>query len=67
MSTAFPERLRLEAFNALNHPQTGVGFISGGRAPDNFVEDAGASDGFGQFGGIEFARRAVQLGVKIIF
>ena len=62
-------QLRLETFNTLNHPNPGVGFITtnSAGAPDNFVEDAGSPDGYGDFGGIQFARRSVQLGLKIIF
>jgi hypothetical protein len=63
-------QMRLEAFNALNHPTPGVGFISNGTAsrfPDRFVEDAGTKDGFNDLGGIEYSRRAIQIGFKLIF
>jgi outer membrane receptor protein involved in Fe transport len=60
-------QMRLETFNTLNHPNPGAGFIAGGRAPDRFVEDAGVRDGFNDKGGIEYARRAIQIGLKLIF
>jgi outer membrane receptor protein involved in Fe transport len=62
---------RLEAFNALNHPNPGVGSALGaglGSAlPNAFVEQAGSPDGFADFGGITYARRVVQVGFKLIF
>jgi outer membrane receptor protein involved in Fe transport len=66
-------QLRLEAFNAFNHPNPAVGFnaqenISGTLpiAP-GFVETAGAANGFAQNTAIEEAARAIQIGVKVIF
>jgi hypothetical protein len=63
------ERVRLqfrtELFNALNHPNTGVGFIVNDVTPDFFIEDAGST--FNRFDEMEFARRAIQFGLKIIF
>lgn len=49
-------QLRLEAFNAFNHP-------NGGGAPDIFVED----NIFNDVGEITYNRRIVQIGAKIIF
>ena len=68
-------QLRLEAFNAFNHPNPAVGFnaqtnISGALPiPNEFVEQAGlpAGNGFSQNGAIEEAAREIQIGVKIIF
>jgi hypothetical protein len=63
------ERVRLqfrtELFNALNHPNTGVGFIINNVTPDFFIEDAGST--FNRLDEMEFARRAIQFGLKIIF
>lgn len=50
-------QLRLEAFNALNHPNGGL--------PDFFVDDAGTT--FNEVGEITFGRRIIQIGAKIIF
>src|SRR6185295_16409566 len=58
-------RLSMDAFNAFNHPNPSVGFIAGGATPDNIVENAGSN--FNLYGESEYARRAIQLGVKIIF
>jgi outer membrane receptor protein involved in Fe transport len=58
-------RLSMDAFNAFNHPNPGVGLISGGSTPGSIVENAGVN--FNQYTEIEFARRAIQLGGKIIF
>jgi hypothetical protein len=49
-------QLRLEAFNAFNHP-------NGGGAPDIFIEDTTFND----VGEITYNRRIVQIGAKIIF
>ena len=63
------ERVRLqfrtELFNALNHPNTGVGFVVNDVTPDFFIEDAGST--FNRFDEMEFARRAIQFGLRIIF
>jgi outer membrane receptor protein involved in Fe transport len=54
-------QLRLEAFNAFNHP-------NGGGVPNIFVEGALASGTvFNDVGEIEYQRRIVQIGAKIIF
>ena len=65
----FKLQLRLEAFNALNHPNPGVGFITSFRngIPNRIIESAGSQDGFNDRGGITYARRGIQLGAKIIF
>ena len=67
-------QLRLEAFNAFNHPNPAVGFnaqtnISGVLPiPNFFVEQAGNTGAsFAQNSGVEEAARAVQIGVKVIF
>ncbi|PYP88683.1 MAG: hypothetical protein DMF61_05740 [Blastocatellia bacterium AA13] len=58
-------QLRMETFNALNHPNPGLGFSQGAVVPDQFVEDAGTT--FGRFDEMELSRRVVQLGVRVIF
>ena len=60
-------RFSVDMFNALNHPNPGVGFIAQGAIPDRFVEDAGLADGFNDRTGVEYARRALQFGLKFIF
>jgi len=56
---------RLESFNALNHPNPGVGFSQGAVVPDQFVEDAGTT--FNRRDEMELSRRVVQLGIRIVF
>jgi hypothetical protein len=58
-------RISMDAFNAFNHPNPSAGFIAGGSTPDSFIEDAGTT--FNNYGEIGYARRAIQLGAKIIF
>lgn len=60
-------QFRTEMFNALNHPNPGIGFLASGSFPDSFVEDAGANDGFNNLTGVEYSRRAFQFGLKVIF
>jgi len=61
-------QLRLEMFNALNHPAAGYGIVGGvGLIPDNVIEDAGARDGFNDFGGVSHSARRLQFGVRITF
>jgi outer membrane receptor protein involved in Fe transport len=68
-------QLRLEAFNAFNHPNPAVGFnaqtnISGALPiPNEFVEQAGlsAGNGFANNSAIEEAAREIQIGIKVIF
>jgi len=55
----------MDAFNAFNHPNPSVGFIASGATPGNIVENAGVN--FNLYGESEYARRAIQLGAKIIF
>jgi outer membrane receptor protein involved in Fe transport len=50
-------QLRLEAFNAFNHNNGGL--------PDIFIDDAGTT--FNDLNEIEYGRRVVQIGAKIIF
>ena len=61
-------QLRGEAYNVLNHPNPGYGVNQAGYLPDFFVEDAGIpGSNFADSGDIEFARRVIQVGLKIIF
>jgi hypothetical protein len=66
-------QLRLEAFNAFNHPNPAVGFNAqaniSGTLPiaSGVVESAGTPTGFANNSAIEEAARAVQIGVKVIF
>jgi outer membrane receptor protein involved in Fe transport len=61
-------QIRAEAYNVLNHPNPGYGVNGAGYLPDFFVEDAGAAGaGFAENKDIEFARRVIQLGVRVIF
>jgi outer membrane receptor protein involved in Fe transport len=65
-------QLRLEAFNAFNHPNEGVGsLIAGSLIPDSFVEDAGVTAlgaGFANNGNSAvLSARVVQTGIKVIF
>ena len=55
----------MDAFNAFNHPNPGIGFLAGGATPGNTVENAGIN--FNLYGESEYSRRAIQLGAKIIF
>ncbi|MFY9608012.1 MAG: carboxypeptidase regulatory-like domain-containing protein [Blastocatellia bacterium] len=62
-------RFSVDMFNALNHPNPGVGFIANetSAVPDIFVDDAGTSTPFGDFTEVQLARRAIQFGLKFIF
>ena len=64
----FNIQFRTEIFNILNHPQPGYGTtFGGGTFPDRFATDAGLADGFNDFGGIEYARRVIQFGLRVVF
>ena len=62
-------QLRGEAFNVLNHPTPGVGnVVGGGYLPAINVSDAGVpTAAFGENGDITFARRVVQVALRVIF
>jgi outer membrane receptor protein involved in Fe transport len=61
-------QLRGEAFNVLNHPNPGFGVGSGGYLPSININTAGTpSAGFGENNDIEYARRVVQVGLRIMF
>jgi hypothetical protein len=66
-------QLRGEAYNVLNHPQPGYGVNSNavggfGYIPDIFVEDAGnPGASFAEDKDIEFSRRVIQVGIRLIF
>ncbi|MEW6209664.1 MAG: carboxypeptidase regulatory-like domain-containing protein [Acidobacteriota bacterium] len=71
-NTQVTERVRLQfrvdMFNALNHPNPGVGFNAGGRTGNIFVEGiSAAGTSFNDNGEIAFARRAMQFSLKVIF
>ncbi len=61
-------QFRAELFNLFNHPQPGYGttFVNA-TFPDRTAVNAGFQDGFNDFGGIEFARRVVQFGLRVVF
>jgi outer membrane receptor protein involved in Fe transport len=65
----FTMQLRGEFFNALNHPTPGVGnTVGGGYLPDILVTDAGlSSSAFGNNQDITFARRVIQVGLRLVF
>jgi hypothetical protein len=58
-------QFRAEFFNILNHPNPGYGVSAGDSIPDVFVDDAGLT--FNDFREMEFNRRVVQFGLRIIF
>ena len=64
-------QLRLEAFNAFNHPNPGTLNVGTPVIPDTFVEDAGSQPlglGFANnANSVEESARVLQIGVKIIF
>jgi hypothetical protein len=64
-------QLRGEAFNILNHPQPGIGSaVTGGtnHLPNINVNNAGQSGArFGDTTDQTFARRVVQVGLRIAF
>ena len=64
-------QFRTEMFNALNHPTPGYGlpaFEVPADTPDRFLEDAGISGAtFAGFNDMQFARRYIQFGLRVIF
>jgi len=68
-------QLRGEAYNVLNHPNPGYGVnapATNSYLPDFFTDDAGVpgiggGSSFADKRDIEFARRVVQVGVRILF
>jgi len=64
-------QLRGEAFNVLNHPQPGIGSsVTGGTShlPNINVNNAGVSGAaFGETANQTYARRVVQVGLRVIF
>jgi hypothetical protein len=65
-------QLRGEAFNVLNHPNPGFGAAitstAGGYLPTININSAGVSGAaFGEEDDISYARRVVQVGLRIIF
>jgi len=62
-------QLRAEMFNALNHPTPGVGgTVGGGYLPTIDINQAGVSTAaFGEFGDITYARRVIQVALRISF
>ncbi len=64
-------QFRTEMFNALNHPTPGYGlpaFEVPDSVPDRFLEDAGVSGvAFADFNDMQFARRYIQFGLRVIF
>jgi outer membrane receptor protein involved in Fe transport len=64
-------QLRGEAFNVMNHPQPGIGSaVTGGTThlPNINVNNAGISGAaFGETGDQTYARRVVQVGLRVIF
>jgi hypothetical protein len=73
-NTSITEQIRLQfrvdMFNALNHPNPGVGFNAapGGPVPNFFIEGvAAAGVAFADNGEVAMARRAMQFSLKLIF
>jgi hypothetical protein len=61
-------QLRGEAINVLNHPNPGFGTGSGGAIPQLALTNAGVRfNAFGENTDIGFARRVVQLALRITF
>ncbi len=60
-------QLRLEGFNAFNHPNPGVGFAQGQTVPNPFIDVAGSPGGFAQTSAMRLSARVVQVGAKVQF
>jgi outer membrane receptor protein involved in Fe transport len=63
-------QFRAELFNALNHPNPGVGVAVEDTLPPALLEEAGLSGngtGFNDFRNMELSSRRVQFGVRIVF
>lgn len=61
-------QLRLEMFNALNHPNPGYGVAGEDTLPDTFIDDAGVPGGaFNDKRDMTLSSRRIQLGIRIIF
>ncbi len=61
-------QLRGEFFNVFNHPQPGYGVTRNGSLPNTLVDNAGnVATPFANNDFIAFARRRVQVGLRIIF
>lgn len=65
----FTMQLRGELFNALNHPTPGIGnTVGGGYLPVIDINQAGVpSAAFGENGDITFARRVIQVALRLTF
>jgi hypothetical protein len=64
----FNVQFRVEMFNVFNHPNPGYGVAAGGSLPDTFIDDAGfPGSNFNDYGDIEYGRRVLQFGLRIIF
>ncbi len=63
-------QFRVDMFNALNHPNPGVGFNAapGGAAPNFFIEGVPAAGvAYADNGEVAMSRRAMQFSLKVIF
>ena len=72
ISERWTVQLRGEAYNVLNHPNPGYGVNAAGYLPDFFTDDAGVpgiggGSSFADKRDIEYARRVVQVGIRIMF
>jgi hypothetical protein len=61
-------QLRMEAINALNHPNPGFGTGAGGYLPSINIGNAGLpGGGFAEFKDIEYSHRTIQFGARLTF
>ncbi len=60
-------QFRFDMFNALNHPNPGVGFIAGDRRGSTFVEGSLINTPFNDNSEGNYARRGLQFGLKLSF